>query len=287
MFSPADLALRQAAAPLPSRAGYRLTRQLTPVLGGRKRAWIGAMVERKVIDILGDEELARRARDRFATEIACDDLDALTSVRWPEARRLESTELVGEQNLTKAGPTILTSFHLSGGFRIFDVLRSHGLRPVFIHVPPREAPSVYERVVWGARSRYCAQNLVPPFVAPGPGARDRLDAHLGSGGAVVALLDVEPSSAGLRDSAEATLFGRPLRLPLGLLRLAARHQAPVTTYLGRIEEDRRIIELRPSVTSNDPEHLLRHVLTDCETEIRRRPWTWQSWLHVEHLFARE
>lgn len=285
MFTARDLALRRTAALLPSRAGYALTRRLTPVLGGDRLSWIGSVVEEKAREVLQDEELARQAGTRFATEIAYDDLDAFTSVAWSETRRLGSTRVVGDENLPASGPAVVTSFHLSGGFRIFDVLRSRGLRPVFLHVPPRGEMSAYDRAVGRARTSYFEQHLTPPFVEPGPGARDQLDAHLESGGVAVALLDVEPSSLGLRDHVECSLFGRPLRLPVGLLRLAAKHTAPVTTYFGRVEKDAREIELRPSLVSSNPEDLLRRVLAECEAAIRERPWTWQSWLDLERLFA--
>lgn len=284
MFHPTDLALRRAAALLPSRAGYALTQRLTPHLGGEARAWIGSQVEASALSLLENETAARAAGERFVAEVACDDLDALTADRWPEARRLAATRLVGEANLPTVGPAIVTSFHFSGGFRIFDVLRARGLRPTFLHAPPRGELRGYDAALYEARTRYFESHLEPRFIEPGPGARDSLDEHLGAGGVIVALLDVAPAVLDLRDHAECRLFGRPLRLPVGLLRLAVKHDAPVLPYDGRIEAGARVLEIHPAMRAPDPAVLLQEVLRGCERVIRERPWTWQSWLDAASLF---
>jgi len=285
MFNAADLALRRAAALLPSRAGYALTQRLTPIIGGESRAWIGSRAEEKACALLGSAELSRGVREGFVTEIACDDLDALTATRWPEHRRLAATRVVGGENLPAAGPAVVTSFHFSGGFRVFDVLRARGLRPTFLHAPPRERLDGYAAAMHHARARYFETHLAPPFIPPGAGARDRLDDHLQRGGVVVALLDVAPATLELRDHAPCTLFGRRLRLPVGMVRLAIKNGAPLVPFDGRIEGGLRVLELHAPVLGDDPETLLARTLETFEGVIRARPWAWQSWLDVDGLFA--
>lgn len=285
MFNVADLALRRAAALLPSRAGYRLTQSLTPVIGGQRRAWIGSQAEEKARALLGSAELSSRVRDRFVAELACDDLDALTAIRWPEQRRLAGTRVAGSENLPTAGPAVVTSFHFSGGFRIFDVLRARGLRPTFLHAPPRESLAGYAAAIHRERTRYFETHLDPPFIPPGAGARDRLEAHLQSGGVVVALLDVAPATLELRDHVGCTLLGHRLRLPVGMVRLAVKNGAPLVPYDGRIEAGERVLELHDPISGDDPEMLLARALETFEGVIRERPWTWQSWLDVDGLFA--
>ena len=284
MFHSSDLALRKMAALLPSRAGYGLTRKLTPILGGARLRWIGSQVRERAYDLLADDRLAAAAAERFVTELACDDLDAITATRWREADRLSSTEIEGDAHLPRSGPAVITGFHFSGGFRVFDVLRSRGIVPTFLHRPPRHSPNGYHNAIHAMRARYFQTHLVPPFIEPGPGARARLDEHLERGGVVVALLDVSPTAFDLRDHAACTLLGRPLRLPVGLLRLAAKHGAPVVAYDGRIEDDRRILTFHPAARG-DAEDLLHDVLETCEGVIRSRPWTWQAWLETDALFA--
>jgi len=285
MFHSSDLALRRAAAVLPSRFGYALTRRLTPLLGGERRRWIGSRVRQSVHDLLADESLATAAAERFVSEMACDDLDAVTSLRWSEEDRLSATTVEGAQHLPRTGPAVVTSFHFSGGFRVFDVLRSRGLAATFLHAPPRDPMRGYDAAIHTMRAQYFRRHLNPPFIEPGPGARERLHEHLDRGGVVVALLDVAPGALDLRDHVACTLLGRPLRLPIGLLRLAARHGAPVVSYDGRIENDRRTLSFHAAAHGNDPEGLLRDVLRTCESVIRARPWTWQAWLEAEVLFT--
>ncbi|MDG2308363.1 MAG: hypothetical protein P8R42_27615 [Candidatus Binatia bacterium] len=285
MFESSDLLLRRAAAILPSQAGYALTRRLTPVLGGDRRRWLGSVVTQKARDLLGDEHLAAAAGDAFVAEMACDDLDAVTSVAWSDSRRLASTRVVGAENLPASGPAVVTSFHFSGGFRVFDVLRARGFTPTFLHVPPRERLKGYDAAMQNMRMRYLERHLSPPFIKPGPRTRGALDRHLGDGGVVVALLDVSPAAFELRDHTSATLLGRPLQLPVGLLRLAAKHDAPVIPYDGRIEDDRRVLEFHARARGSEPEALLADVLQTCERVIRTRPWTWQGWLDADCLFA--
>ncbi len=285
MFNASDLALRRAAALLPSRAGYALTRRLTPRLGGDQRRWLGGVVREKALALLGDEELATATGERFTTEVACDDLDAVTSVAWRESRRLAATSVVGPEHLPQVGPAIVTSFHFSGGFRVFDVLRTRGLRPTFLHAPPREVPRGYGATMHELRMHHLRQYLTPPLIEPGPGAREALDRHLGEGGVIVGLLDVAPAMLDLRDHAGCTLLGRRLRLPVGLLRLAIKHAAPVIPYDGRIDRNERVLEFHPPAHGDDPEALLADVLLTCEHVIRERPWTWQAWLDADGFFA--
>ncbi len=287
MFEASDLALRRMAALLPARRGYALTRVVTPRLGGARRRWISSVVRENALRLLGDERLATRAGERFVVELACDDLDAFNASRWSEERRLDATTVVGADHLPRTGPCVVTSFHFSGGFRVFDVLRSEGRRVTFLHAPPRERLSGYAAAAHAARARYFERHLDPPFIEPGPGARDALDRHLADGGAVVALLDVAPAMLGLRDHTPCELFGRELRLPVGLMRLATRYGAPVVPYDGRIDADRRILELHEPRAAATPEALLTQVLSVFERVIRARPWTWQAWLDVERLFSPE
>ena len=320
MFGTRDLLTRLAAAAMTSRAGYRLTRRLTPRISGDRRRWIGSQVEAAALGLLGDPALAAAAGARFAIEMACDDLDAVTAAWWPEPRRLASVKVEGGEHLPARGPAVVVSFHVSGGFRVFDVLRARGLAPTFLWAPPREAPSRYLGTIQRLRLRHLrrsaaepslasgasrasrassassassasraspaspASSAVPPFVSPGPGAREQLDRHLDRGGVVVALLDVSPASLDLRDHTACRLFARPLELPVGLLRLALRYGAPVIPYAGRLEDDRRVIRFHPHARGESVETLLSSVLATFEDVIRVEPGAWQAWLELDTLF---
>ena len=284
LFSLVDYAVRRTAALLPERAGYAMTRRATERLGGSARRWIGAEVERQVMQYLGDAEAARTGGQRFVAELACDDLDAITAVQWTRQARLAATRVQGAERLPEKGPAILVSFHFSGGFRVFDVLCSRGLQPTFLHAPPRD-PQGYENRIERLRRDFLTKTLKPGWIVPGPGARDALANHLEEGGVVVALLDVAPGALTLRDRAKGTLLGRPVDLPVGILRLALEKGAPVIPYDGWLDGNRRVLEFHEPARGSDPETLLQEILATCEGVIRNRPWTWQAWLDADRLWA--
>lgn len=285
MFPDRHLLLRLAAAALPPRLGYRLTARSAGWGAAERIEWVEATVEREATRLLGDPLLARAAAADFAAAIACDDLDALTALAWPRSKRLRHTSVEGLEHLPPPGPAVFVSFHLSGGFRVFDVLGACGFRPTFVLAEGRPLDRLYLRALDRARRRFFRRSLDPAWIATGRGARARLEEHLRSGGCAVALLDVAPAVLGLRDEAPATLFGRPLRLPVGLLRIAERLGAPVIPFDGRIEGWRRVLRFHAPARSGDAEACLASVLATFERVIRERPEAWQGWLDVERFFA--
>ncbi|MFP6663496.1 MAG: hypothetical protein VCC00_04780 [Deltaproteobacteria bacterium] len=276
IFADRDLLRRMQAALLPPAAGYRRTRQATPASAPPIRAAVTAAVA-----TLFRPELATQAGAGFLASLACDDLDALTAALWPRAWRERSFIVEGAGYLPPAGPLVVASFHLSGGFRVFDALAARGFRPAFLRVPFSGEGSRYQRIIERARAVHFRRVLGDRLIEVGPQARERLRAHLAEGGAVVALLDVAPASLGLRDTATAVLFGREVRLAVGLMRLAVDTGASVLPYEGRIENDARILRFHPPVTGSTPEEILRATVAALELVIRQRPWDWQGWLDFE------
>jgi lauroyl/myristoyl acyltransferase len=276
-----DLVSRLTSSLLPPRLGYRLAR-------GRRPSGAKAIEERvatEVERVLGDRALGMRAGERFLGSLACDDLDALTAASWPRGMRRRSFSIEGMVNLPAREPAIFASFHLGGGFRVFDALLEHGLRPAFLRQPFGGSPSAYVRAIEAARGRYFQRYLGDRLIAVGPGARRRLEDHLATGGVVVALLDVAPASLGLRDRAQVSFLGREIELAVGLMRLAGAMQIPVVPYDGRVVEDRRVLTFHPPHRGVDPESLLRSTIATLEGVVRERPWDWQGWLDLEQFFS--
>ena len=283
VFRDRDLLQRFAAALLPPRLGYAWTAH-RPALGDAARMeWIAATVTREAERLLGDPERARAAGEGFAAAIACDDLDAITALLWPRALRLRTARFEGTEHLPAAGPLVAASFHFSGGLRVFDALIARGLRTTFVLAENRPLGRRYVRWLHEMRRAYFRRWLRPPFVATGPDARDRLAAHLSEGGAVVALLDVAPDHLDLRDHASGELFGRAVRLPIGLLRLSLAAGAPVVPFDARIERGARLVRFHPAARGAQPDALLRAVLRTLEGSIREHPETWQGWLDFDPL----
>ncbi len=286
MFGKADLALRRLAACLPPSAGYALTRAATRYLDPARERSARDVVTRNATRVLTEHAAAARAGAGFVAALACDDLDALTAASWPRRLRLATTRTEGIDSLPE-GPAVFASFHLSGGFRIFDVLAAAGRRPTFLWAEDHDPqPSGYGDALRAARRHHLRDVLAGgSWIVLGPGARDALAAHLDGGGAVVALLDVAPSILGLRDTAPVPLFGRIVPLAAGLMRLAAARALPVVPYDGRIERGRRVLHFHPAERAPDPRELLASVVRRLERVVLERPFDWQGWLDLDALIG--
>jgi lauroyl/myristoyl acyltransferase len=283
VFRDRDIWLRLAAALLPQRQGYALTKRWAARSDPARFEWVASVVAQQAERLLQDPELAAAAARGFVPEVACDDLDAVTAVVWPRVLRRRWTDAEGTEHLPASGPVLLVSFHFSGGLRVFEALGER--RTTFLLAENRPGARRYLRVLESLRRRYFRRVLEPPWIATGEGARERLREHLDRGGALVALLDVAPVEIGLRDHVVTELFGRPLRLPVGLLRLAASKRIPVVPFAGRIENGRRVIRFHAAIAGDDPIDLLERVLRSFADIIREQPETWQGWLDVDRLFT--
>ena len=289
MFRDRDLPLRLIAACLPPRLGYALTRAATPLLGGARARGVERVVREHAGEILGDADLAARAGRLFAGSIACDDLDGLTARLWPRALRRATLRVEGEEHLPPPGRAVFATFHVGGGFRVYDALLERGFRPAVIAAPHAPGGNLYRRAIDRARFSYLRKALGDGVLPVGP-LVDRREVrspapHLASGGAVIAVLDVSPAALGLRDALATRLFGRPVALPAGALRLAASAGVPVVPFDARIEDGHRVVRFHPRLESRDPRALLDGVVAAMERSIRERPWDWQGWIDVHALLG--
>lgn len=289
MFLDHHIPLRLAAATLPAPSGYALTRDLTPLLGGARLRRIGDVVRRNAGEFLGDPQLAETAAQSFAASVACDDLDALTARLWPRSARHAWLELEGAEHLPLPGRAVFVTFHISGGFRIFDALRSLGFRTSVITALRAPSGGLYRRIIDHSRRSYLRRELGQNVLLVGPEAtRNELRSpapHLARGSAVVAALDVAPALLGLREVGRATLFGRAVDLPVGLLHLAATSHTPVIPFSSSLERGRRVLHFHPPIMATKVEEILARVVLVLEEAIRARPWDWQGWIDVHRLLV--
>jgi hypothetical protein len=286
MFRDRDLPVRALATLLPGVAATRLTERATPLLGGSRLRHAAEVAGDAAARLLGDPAAGDAVRRRWLAALALDDLDACRA--WARVGAAPGAAAVeGEDLLPPPGGAVFAGFHLSGGLAVFEVLRRRGFSPTFLRAPsPAELPR-YDRAIATARLGYLARVLDPPWILTGQGVREALDRHLGAGGSVVALIDVPVDAVQLRDRAPATLFGRAVRLPVGLLRLAHAHGLPVVPFDGRVDDGRRVVRFHRPARGADVAELLGDVVPALERAVRERPWNWHSWLEIEQLFAAE
>ena len=284
MFRDRDLLVRALGTFLPARLGHRLGDVLTPRLGGARDRHVGAVAGAAAAGLLADAAAGEQVDRRFVAALAADDLDACRA--WANVGPPCGAALVeGERFLPAPGPAVFVSFHLSGGLAVFEVLRRRGFTPTFLRAPAPPGATRYARAIGATRLRYLARVLEHPWILTGAGARGALEQHLAGGGSVVALIDVPAQAVELRDRAGGALFGRPLSLPCGLLRLALAQQLPVVPFDGRIEHGRRIVRFHPPATGPDVTTLLAAVLRTLEGVVRERPWDWHAWLELDYLLS--
>lgn len=284
MFRDRDLALRATAALLPAAAGDALTERATPALLGERFAHVAAAARAAMQQVLGDADLADAASRRFVTGLALDDLDALRAWLGRDGDRARTVRIEGAP-LPSVGAAVFVGFHLSGGLPAFDALRRAGFSPTFLCAPPRPGWTRYQRAIAAARLGYLRRTLARPWIHTGPGARGALEEHLAGGGAVVALLDFPRAALELRDRVPATLFGRTVDVPVGVLRLARAHGAPIVPFDARIERGVRVARFHAPIREASVEQTAREVVRVLEGVVRARPADWHAWLEIDQLLA--
>lgn len=258
-----------------------MTLRLTPRLGGAPGAWIGERVRAAVARIC-DAELAALAGERFVGHLACDDLDTITGLAWPIGLRRRTVRVEGANALPPPGRALFVSFHLSGGFRIFDVLSGLGYRPGLIAAWPVPQEGRYSRALAAARRAYWRRSLPSSVYFVGrdvPRHEARTPAlHLRDGGSLVALLDVPVGRLWGRDKVQVPLFGTTMELPLGIVRLATRARIPIVVFDSRLEDGVRALRFHQPIVTTDPEDAMRQAVACLERVILERPWEWHGWL---------
>lgn len=258
-----------------------MTLRLTPRLGGARAEWVGERVRQTVAEVC-DSRVAELAGQRFVGHLACDDLDTITGLAWPVGVRRRAVRVDGADTLPAPGRALFVSFHLSGGFRIFDVLSGLGYRPGLIAAWPAPQAGRYSRSLAMARSAYWRRNLPSRVYFVGrdvPRHEARTPAvHLRDGGALVALLDVPVGRLWGRDTVQVPLFGKTRELPLGIVRLATRARIPIVVFDSRLENGVRALRFHQPIVTTDAEDAMRQAVSCLERVVLERPWDWHGWL---------
>lgn len=284
MFRDRDLVARLLGTLLPAATGERVSDLLTARFGGERARHAAAVAGAAAAELLADADAGLAVQRRWVASLALDDLDPCRA--W--ARRSPAcgdAAVVGAEHLPPPGAAVFASFHLSGGLAIFEVLRRRGFSPTFLLAPASPRAGRYERTLRTIRLGYLRRVCTPPCIETGPGVRQALERHLDGGGAVVALFDVPEEAVPLRDRAPATLFGHPVNLPVGMLRLALARDLPVLPFDCAVSGGRRTVRFHAAVRGGDPGAVLRGLLPVMEQVVRERPWDWHSWLELDALFG--
>ncbi|MGQ9499881.1 MAG: hypothetical protein ACUVQ6_05965 [Dissulfurimicrobium sp.] len=105
------------------------------------------------------------------------------------------------------------------------------------------------------------------------------------GSCLIALFDVPVGHQ--RNVLKTTLFGRDVRFPRGLIRLAAREKIPVIAYSVTLDRETgvRSINIAESITSDSEEVLGDYLVNEFKKTIYADTPSWHCWEYLDMFFA--
>jgi len=230
---------------------------------GSRQAW---MRSRRLVTLVdhADFYLARTRSDRWLARHV--DVDGA----WPEPGR----------------PAVLCTFHWGAGMW---ALRHLGTGPLSVHaiVAPQVADAFPGRTVrflyYRARSGAVADALRTETIVLSNSPR-RILRTLRNGEQIAAAVDVLPDQVAASESID--FLGGRLRVPRGLLRVAADDGIPVTVYLTgiRMSDGRRFLRIRHVGTRSSVAQLMAEVFSHLQAAIESDPAAWHCWSAAPRFF---
>lgn len=140
---------------------------------------------------------------------------------------------------------------------------------------------------WYCRLRALAISMagVKKLIFPDSGSYFRLRNVFRPGSCLVALLDVPAGHQ--RNVLKTKLFGREVRFPRGLIRLAAREKIPVVAYSVALDRETgaRRITIAESMTSDREEILGDYLVNEFKKIIYADTPSWHCWEYIDIFFA--
>lgn len=187
--------------------------------------------------------------------------------------------------LTPGQPVLVLSFHFGQGLMLMHWLAAHGIAARFVSVRLERATSpgalhhAYARLRIRAVERLAG--VAPIFTG---GARREIAATLAAGGAVYGLVDVPVPDAG-RAAANATLLGRDVLLPTGLLDAAQASQAQVLVLTAHATPaGERVVQA--DALGRAGETTMGALAALLERRLHEAPAAWHFWRLWPLFFAR-
>ena len=228
-----------AVAALPYRAGIALARSLARMLPLYRDATdASAAAWREATG--GPDEAAFRAGYRFTQLVDHADLFWVLT----RSRRFLRERLAAPRFDAPAGqPLLVLSFHFGQGLWLIDALaaQGHAVRFVSIRLDRGDSPSTLAHAYARLRIAAVARLSGSPLIFTG-GARRAIGEALSAGGSVYGLVDV-PIPGGSEQVANASLLGRPVLLPTGLLEAAQGRGARALVLTAHVAADgSRVVE---------------------------------------------
>lgn len=286
-FLPARVAF--GAARLRGRRRYsRLGLEIKDRMGREVEAICGPVGEARVDAILQEH----------CEILSCDEMDPYLSLRLGRRGFDRIAAIEGLHHLEAAtragGGAILFSAHFGGGYPLLATLGARGYRLYGLAAPIDRLPFAH-RLTFELRLRlmgWAGRGGV--LFTDHPAFGHEVFARLREGALVYLLLDVPPPPRAKR-TVEVELFGRPCRLPSGILDLAAKSGVPVLPFFVYYKAShlRRVVIGAPVEFIVDPDREvarranLRRCLERIEEAIVQAPSHWMLWGAAGALWSAE
>lgn len=177
--------------------------------------------------------------------------------------------------------------HWGTGNWIWRMFRAQGIGAFFLARRPQGRALGLSRLsrwygafrVWSLR-RIGSNGVI--FTGDSSGA---IGAALDAGASLVGMLDVGARAG--QQAAGGVLLGRPVRLPCGLVRIAARAGARVTVFSVGLDwrTGRRDLVIRTLPAASGIEAVMADYIAHLDARLQAAPEAWQMWHEAEGVFA--
>jgi len=185
------------------------------------------------------------------------------------------------------GAGFLCTFHWGGGMWAIRSARLAGLTPhmMLARFDPlhyRDQPVLlrYAKYRTALVERETGFKTIDPKQA-----RPDIQKALETKNQVMVVMDVPPDA--VRSNVQVSILNRQVRMPIGLLKIAAKSSVPVTIFSMGYDfaTGERLLSVKTLQAHDDAGHLATLVYAELDNLIRREPAFWHFWAQMPRFMA--
>jgi hypothetical protein len=190
-------------------------------------------------------------------------------------------------NWPAKGAGFLCTFHWGGGMWAMRSARIAGLIPHMmlakfdpIHYADQPVLLHYAKYRTLAVERETGFKTIDP-----KSSKSGINAALQAENQVMVVMDVPPDA--VRSSVSVQFLGRQVRMPIGLLKIAAKSKVPITVFSMGYDFDTgmRFLSLKEIPANDDPNVLAIAVYDELSILVENNPALWHFWAQLPRFMA--
>jgi len=188
------------------------------------------------------------------------------------------------------GPFLATSMHWGTGLWAMRHIR-HSRGPVALLMRPESewaaTVSAPMRVYYRMIERIVARSGGAEPIFSGSGTRERVQAVLSKGGAVMAMLDVTQSLS--REQHAYEFLGRQTHFASGIINIAVQMGVPIVPFCMSLDyaSGARVLHIRPPIRERQTHGAMEVIAKHFDYMVRSQPTAWHLWPYYESFLASE